>query len=89
MTQTTEQTEEIVGQLRIHEQDTGSPQVQVALLTGRINQLSTHFQAHKKDFHSRTGLLKMVSQRRRLLGYLKRHDEGTYRKVLEALNLRK
>ena len=76
-------------QLRQHESDTGSPQVQIALLTNRINTLSEHFQSHKRDFHSRQGLLKMVSRRRRLLEYLKRHDEDTYRKVLDALNLRK
>ena len=74
---------------RLHETDTGSPQVQIALLTNRINQLSAHFQAHKKDFTSRHGLLKMVSRRRRLLEYLKGYDEDSYRKVLDALNLRK
>jgi len=61
----------------------------VAILTGRINHLSEHFQSHKKDFTSRQGLLKMVSRRRRLLEYLKRNDEDTYRKVLDTLNLRK
>ena len=79
----------VMQQLRQHESDTGSPQVQVALLTDRIKNLSEHFQSHKHDFHSRQGLLKMVSRRRRLLEYLKRHDEDTYRKVLDALNLRK
>ena len=79
----------IMQQLRQHESDTGSPQVQIALLTNRIQHLSEHFQSHKKDFHSRQGLLKMVSRRRRLLEYLKQHDEDTYRKVLDALNLRK
>ncbi len=74
---------------RLHKSDTGSPQVQVALLTERINQLSAHFQTHKKDFTSRHGLLKMVSRRRRLLEYLKCHDEPVYRSVLDALNLRK
>ena len=74
---------------RLHEQDTGSPQVQIALLTGRINQLAAHFQTHKKDFTSRQGLLKMVSRRRSLLEYLKHHDEQAYRAILEALNLRK
>ena len=78
-----------VDQFRLHGTDTGSAQVQVACLTDRINQLTSHFQAHKKDFHSRQGLLRMVSRRRRLLEYLKRHDEDTYRKLLEALNLRK
>ena len=79
----------VVAKLRLHETDTGSPQVQVALLTERINQLSAHFQSHKKDFNSRQGLLKMVSRRRGLLEYLKCHDEDTYRNTLDALNLRK
>jgi len=78
-----------IAQFRLHETDTGSPQVQIALLTARINQLSAHFQSHKKDFNSRQGLLKMVSRRRRLLEYLKRHDEAAYRSLLDALNLRK
>ena len=78
-----------LGQFRLHQTDTGSPQVQITLLTQRINQLSTHFQAHKKDFNSRHGLLKMVSRRRALLEYLKRHNEDTYRSLLDALNLRK
>ena len=78
-----------VGKLRLHEQDTGSPQVQIALLTERINHLSTHFQSHKKDFNSRQGLLKMIGRRRSLLEYLKRNNEEAYRNVLDALNLRK
>ena len=78
-----------LGQFRLHQTDTGSPQVQITLLTQRINHLSTHFQAHKKDFNSRQGLLKMVSRRRALLEYLKRHNEDTYRSLLDALNLRK
>ena len=78
-----------IEKFRLHETDTGSPQVQIALLTNRINELSAHFQAHKKDFTSRHGLLKMVSRRRRLLEYLKRYDEDSYRKLLDALNLRK
>lgn len=76
-------------QLRLHETDTGSPQVQVARLTERINHLVSHFQSHKKDFGSRQGLLKMVSTRRKLLAYVKRHDEDSYRKLIDALNLRK
>ena len=79
----------VIDKFRLHETDTGSPQVQITLLTDRINQLSSHFQTHKKDFTSRYGLLKMVSRRRRLLGYLKEHDEDSYRKLLDALNLRK
>ena len=69
--------------------DTGSPEVQVALLTARINDLQTHFQAHKKDHHSRRGLLKMVGRRRRLLDYLKRKDEARYRSLIQELGLRK
>ncbi len=79
----------VIKQFQTHEQDTGSPAVQVALLTQRINGLSGHFKAHKKDVHSRQGLLRMVSERRRLLGYLKRHDETGYRNVLDTLGLRK
>ena len=82
-------TQPVVQKYRLHETDTGSPQVQVALLTERINQLSAHFQAHKKDFTSRHGLLRMVSRRRRLLEYLKGHDESAYRGLIDALNLRK
>lgn len=69
--------------------DTGSPEVQVALLTARINDLSTHFKAHLKDHHSRRGLLRMVSRRRRLLEYLKRCDVERYRGLIEKLGLRK
>ena len=69
--------------------DTGSPEVQVALLTERINGLAEHFKAHVKDFHSRRGLLKMVSQRRKLLDYLKRKDADKYRSLIERLGLRK
>jgi len=69
--------------------DTGSPEVQVALLTARINGLTDHFKAHVKDHHSRRGLLKMVSQRRKLLDYLKRTDADIYRKLIEKLGLRK
>jgi small subunit ribosomal protein S15 len=69
--------------------DTGSPEVQIALLTERINSLAEHFKAHVKDFHSRRGLLKMVSQRRKLLDYLKRCDADKYRSVIEQLGLRK
>ena len=79
----------LIQQFRQHDTDTGSPQVQIALLTERITQLSTHFQSHKKDFNSRQGLLRMVSRRRKLLEYLKRHDEIAYRAILDALNLRK
>ena len=69
--------------------DTGSPEVQVALLTARINSLTDHFKSHVKDHHSRRGLLKMVSQRRKMLDYLKRTDTDNYRKLIEQLGLRK
>ncbi|MFI3270692.1 MAG: 30S ribosomal protein S15 [Pseudomonadota bacterium] len=72
-----------------HEGDTGSPEVQVALLTARIEQLTGHFKLHKKDYHSRTGLLKMVGQRRKLLKYLKAKDVQRYRALIEKLGLRK
>ena len=69
--------------------NTGSPEVQVALLTARINHLTEHFKVHAKDHHSRRGLLRMVSRRRKLLDYLKRTDLNAYRKLIDALNLRK
>jgi small subunit ribosomal protein S15 len=69
--------------------DTGSPEVQVAILTSRINDLAGHFKTHKKDNHSRRGLLKMVSQRRRLLDYVKSRDEGRYQALIEELGLRR
>lgn len=72
-----------------HEGDTGSPEVQVALLTARIEGLTGHFREHKKDYHSRTGLLKMVGQRRKLLNYLKNKDIQRYRALIEKLGLRK
>ena len=81
--------ERIVGEYRTHEGDTGSPQVQVALLTTRINQLTEHFKTHKKDNHSRRGLLKMVSQRRSLLDYLKRKDIEQYHELIGRLGLRR
>ena len=81
--------EKIVGEYRTHEGDTGSPQVQVALLTTRINQLTEHFKTHKKDNHSRRGLLKMVSQRRSLLDYLKRRDIEQYHELIGRLGLRR
>lgn len=83
------QTAEIVAKFRTHESDTGSPEVQIALLTERINYLTEHFKAHAKDHHSRRGLLMMVSKRRGLLSYLKRISLDRYRKTVAALNLRK
>lgn len=82
-------TAEIVKAYRLHDSDTGSPEVQIALLTSRINELSQHFETHKRDFSSRRGLLKMVGQRRRLLNYLRRSDIAAYRQLLENLNLRR
>jgi small subunit ribosomal protein S15 len=79
----------IIEQYRQHQKDTGSPEVQVALLTERISYLTDHFRTHAKDHHSRRGLLKMVSQRRRLLDYLKKSDLDRYRKIVASLNLRK
>jgi small subunit ribosomal protein S15 len=73
---------------RTHESDTGSPQVQVAVLTERINYLTDHFREHSKDHHSRRGLLKMVGKRKRLLNYLRRTDIETYRKLVQDLGLR-
>ena len=72
-----------------HEGDTGSPEVQVALLTARIEDLTEHFKVHKKDFHSRTGLLKLVGRRRNILNYLKKKDIQRYRALIERLGLRK
>jgi small subunit ribosomal protein S15 len=74
---------------RTHDKDTGSPEVQVALLTERINGLSEHFKSHKKDHHSRRGLLKLVSQRRRLLNYLRRNDPERYKALIQRLGLRR
>jgi small subunit ribosomal protein S15 len=74
---------------RVHERDTGSPEVQIALLTGRIKHLSEHFKTHKKDHHSRRGLLQMVSRRRRLLDYVRRKDEKRYQAIILAHGIRK
>lgn len=79
----------VINEYRQHASDTGSPEVQVALLTQRITYLTDHFKVHKKDHHSRRGLLKLVGQRRRLLDYLKRSDVERYKKVIESLGLRK
>ena len=84
-----ERTREIVQANRRHDTDTGSPEVQVALLTNRIGYLTEHFKAHRKDHHSRRGLLKLVGQRRRLLDYLKRSDFQRYKTVIERLGIRK
>jgi len=81
--------EQIVQDYRTHEADTGSPQVQIALLSQRINELTEHFKTHKKDNHSRRGLLKMVSQRRSLLDYLKSRDIEQYHQMVSRLGLRR
>ena len=85
----TDRKSEIVNKFRTHDHDTGSPEVQIALLTERIGYLTEHFKTHTKDHHSRRGLLKMVSKRRRLLDYLKRVSLDRYRRVVGTLNLRK
>jgi len=82
-------TQQVIQEYRQHESDTGSPEVQVALLTNRINGLSDHFKAHKKDHHSRRGLLRMVSQRRRMLDYLRRYDFARYQGLIQRLGLRR
>jgi small subunit ribosomal protein S15 len=84
-----EDKKEIIQKFQHKEGDTGSPEVQIALLSERIRYLNDHFKAHKKDHHSRRGLLKLVGQRRRLLNYLKRKDVERYRTVIKALGIRK
>ena len=79
----------VISKYRIHEKDTGSPEVQIALISQRIIELSTHFDVHKKDNSSRRGLLKLVGQRRRLLSFLKESDKGRYSKLIEELGIRK
>ena len=80
---------EVIGSFRTHESDTGSPEVQVALLSERINYLTEHFKTHVKDHHSRRGLLNLVQQRRKLLDYLKRKDIGRYAELIKKLGIRK
>lgn len=89
MTLVKEKKEKIISGYKEHPKDTGSSAVQVALLTERINQLGDHFKLHKKDHHSRRGLLSMVGKRRRLLNYLKKADGKKYQEVLDKLNLKK
>ncbi len=86
---TQERKTEIIGEYKRGDGDTGSPEVQVALLTEKIKYLTEHFKTHKKDHHSRRGLLKMVSQRRRLLDYLNRKDHDRYRDLIQRLQLRR
>ena len=79
----------VISQFRVHTTDTGSPEVQIAILTARINDLTEHFKTHKKDNHSRRGLLKMVSQCRQLLDYVKRKNEQRYQGIIEKLGIRR
>ncbi|GAQ94336.1 small subunit ribosomal protein S15 [Thermodesulfovibrio aggregans] len=84
-----ERKKEIIESFKMHPTDTGSPEVQIALMTERINYLTEHFKIHKKDHHSRRGLIKLVAQRRKLLNYLKKIDKERYNKLIERLSLRK
>ncbi|UCF66496.1 MAG: 30S ribosomal protein S15 [Acidobacteriota bacterium] len=81
--------QEIISSHRVHETDTGSAEVQIALLTNRISYLTAHLQTHKKDHHTRLGLLKLVGQRRRLLNYLRRKDIDGYRRLIDKLGIRR
>ncbi|APG26908.1 30S ribosomal protein S15 [Syntrophotalea acetylenivorans] len=85
----TERKQEIINEFKRHEGDTGSPEVQIALLSERITYLTDHFRTHKKDHHSRRGLLKIVGQRRRLLDYLKKIEVERYRAIIKALGIRR
>lgn len=89
MVLTTDDKKDVIEQFKLHESDTGSPEVQIALLTSRITYLTEHMKAHKKDHHSRRGLLMLVGQRRRLLNYVKNKDVQRYRSIIEALGLRR
>jgi small subunit ribosomal protein S15 len=89
LAQTTEMKTQTISEFRVHGTDTGSPEVQVALLTRRISELTEHFKTHSKDHHSRRGLLKLVGRRRRLLDYLKGQDLERYRTTIERLGIRK
>ena len=86
---TKEEKTKIIKENKINPSDTGSPEVQIAIMTNRINYLTEHFLKHKKDFHSRTGLMKMVGRRKRLLEYLKKQDVSRYENLIQKLNLRK
>ncbi len=89
MALTQERKKEIIDQFKTHDKDTGSPEVQIAILSERIQYLTEHFKTHKKDHHSRRGLLKLVAQRRRLLDYLKDNNVDRYKMVVEKLGLRR
>lgn len=86
---TVEEKAKIIEEYKTHESDTGSPEVQIAILTHRINELNDHLKTHKKDYHSKRGLLKMVGQRRSLLRYLRDKDVNRYRELIEKLNIRR
>lgn len=86
---TSEEKQELIKEFKLHEADTGSPEVQVALLTHRISYLTDHLKTHKKDHHSRRGLLQLVGRRRRLLNYVKNKDVKRYRTIIETLGLRR
>jgi small subunit ribosomal protein S15 len=85
----TDKKQEIINKFKLHDSDTGSPEVQIAILTERITYLTEHFKVHKKDHHSRRGLLKIVGQRRRLLDYVKKKDDARYRAIIEKLGIRR
>lgn len=89
MVLTTEQKRDLIDQYKLHDSDTGSPEVQIGLLTYRISYLTEHLKIHKKDHHSRRGLLMLVGQRRRLLNYVKNKDVARYREIIERLGLRR
>ncbi len=89
MSTTKEQKSNLINQYRVHDADTGSPEVQIALLSNRISYLTEHFKTHAKDHHSRRGLLKLVGRRRRLLDYLKQIDVARYRSIIDKLGIRK
>ena len=84
-----EEKNKIINDFKINPKDTGSPEVQIALMTNRINYLTEHFSTHKKDFHSKQGLLKLVGKRKNLLNYLRKKDIDSYNKVIKKLNIRK
>ena len=89
MTTTKQQKTELITNYRVHDSDTGSPEVKIALLSNRITYLTEHFKSHAKDHHSRRGLLKLVGRRRRLLDYLKKTDQERYRSIIDKLGIRK
>ncbi|MGQ9706977.1 MAG: 30S ribosomal protein S15 [bacterium] len=89
MSLTKEKKTELIGTYKKHEKDTGSPEVQISIFTERIRQITDHLSRHKKDVHSRYGLLKLVGKRRRLLDYLKEKDIERYRKIIKELNIRR